>query len=280
MRTAKGETLCGRARGKLKEQGQDLVVGDMVRVMRPENGGPVIEAVYPRKSQIHRPSVANVDQVVALMSVADPPLDLVLLDRIIVSVEAEKLGVILCLNKIDLAGAADLEEMQRVQSVYQDCAYRVVISSALSGQGIDTISGYLDGCTTVLAGPSGAGKSTLINQFIPGIDLHVAPVSKKSRRGRHTTREVELIPWGEAGYLVDTPGFQRLDLEGIAVQELPDCFPDITEHAGRCRFDDCLHQAEPDCAVKEALQEGKIAPWRYRNYLAFLQEIRRKEQRF
>ncbi len=280
MRTANGETFCCRARGKIKERGQDLVVGDRVNVMCPENGDPVIEDVYPRKSQIHRPSVANVDQVVALMSVADPPLDLALLDRIVVSVEAKQLGMILCLNKIDLAAAAAREEIQRVKSTYQDCSYRVVISSALSGQGIDTISRYLDGCITVLAGPSGVGKSTLINQLIPGADLRVDAVSNKSRRGKHTTRAVELIPWGDTGYLVDTPGFQRLDLEDIALQDLPGCFPDITEHAGGCRFDDCLHEAEPHCAAKEALQAGKLAPWRYRNYLSFLQEIKRKEQRY
>ncbi len=278
--TPHGETICCRARGKLKDAGRELIVGDSVSVLRLPHGDPVIEAVYPRKNRLKRPPVANVDQVIALMSVFDPPLDLTLLDRIIVSAEAEELTVIICLNKIDLATPGVMERIEEVQAVFEDCSYRVVPCSALSGQGLEIIQSYLEERVTVLAGPSGTGKSTLINQLIPGANLQVAAVSKKSRRGKHTTREVQLIPWKRAGYIVDTPGFQRLDLEGVSARELHLCFPDLAEHAHSCRFDNCYHEAEPQCAVKEALQAGELASWRYEHYLSFLQEIRRKGKKY
>ncbi len=255
-------------------------MGDRVNVFYPENGDPVIDAVNSRKNKLKRPSVANVDKAVAVMSVCEPPLDLALLDRMIVSAAAEDLDVIICLNKIDLASAEKLDNVQKVNNVYQDCSYKVILSSALSGQGVGDLQRSLKGSVAVLAGPSGAGKSTIINQLVPGVKLRTAPVSKKSKKGRHTTRYVELIPWNQEGYIVDTPGFQRMDMEGIPSRDLQCYFPDIAQYAEDCRFGSCVHEAEPDCSVKAALQDNKIAPWRYEHYLFFLKELKHKEKQY
>ncbi len=260
--------------------GQDLIVGDRVHVFCPENGDPVIDAVYSRKNKLKRPSVANVDKTVAVMSVCEPPMDLALLDRMIVSAAAANLDIVVCLNKIDLASAENLDTIQEVKRAYQNCSYEVILSSALSGQGVDDLRRSLKGSVAVFAGPSGAGKSTIINQLIPGVTLGTAPVSKKSKKGRHTTRYVELISWDESGFIVDTPGFQRMDLEGIPSRKLQYCFPDIAQYSEDCRFKNCVHEAEPDCLVKMALQDEKIASWRYEHYMFFLKELRHKEKQY
>lgn len=276
-----GETLRCRARGKLKDEGQDLVVGDRVEVSHPSQGEPVIEAVCARENYLKRPPVANVDQVITLISVAEPPMDLALLSRMIVCAEAAGLDIVVCLNKIDLADQKTLDTIEEVKSVFQDCCfYTVLQSSILSGQGINQIRQVLDGKTTVLAGPSGAGKSTLINQILPEAQLRVAPVSKKSKKGRHTTRFVELLPWGEGGFVVDTPGFQRLNLDGISTRQLHFFFPDLFPYADECRFEDCCHDAEPNCNVKDAVAAGRIASWRYDQYLHMLNELKQKERQY
>lgn len=250
------------------------MVGDLVEV---NAGKKVIEKVYSRKNRLVRPPVANVDQVVVLMSVLRPPLDLFFLDRILISAHASSLDAIICLNKMDLATPLDEKKVKDVREVFLGCGYRVILSSAVTGYGVDELRYALQGKITVFAGPSGAGKSTLINKLKPELNLLSGPVSDKTERGRHTTRHVELLGLDSATFVADTPGFQRLDLRGISSGELYTFFPEIASK-GSCRFNSCLHNQEPGCAVKEALQKGEIASWRYEHYLEFLKEIQQREK--
>jgi ribosome biogenesis GTPase len=277
VRDACGAVLRCRARRRIKDAGINLLVGDLVEVNASEG---VIEKVYPRKNSIIRPPVANVDQVVILMSVSKPPIDLALTDRILVSVESLVLDVILCLNKIDLINDLQKEMIEEIRETYENCGYRIFYTSAVTGQGLQHLETSLNNKVNVFAGPSGVGKSTLINRLKPGLELKSAPVSSKTERGRHTTRHVELLMIEKATFLVDTPGFQKLDLKGFSSRELSSCFPEIISFAGSCRFTGCLHRAEPDCGVKEAVHRGKIAPWRYNHYLMFLQEIQQAEKKY
>ncbi|NLL21004.1 MAG: ribosome small subunit-dependent GTPase A [Firmicutes bacterium] len=277
VRDACGAVLRCRARRRIKDSGISLLVGDLVEVNASEG---VIEKVYPRKNSIIRPPVANVDQVVILMSVSKPPIDLVLLDRILISVESFMIDVILCLNKMDLINDLQKAMIEEIRDTYENCGYKIFYTSAVTGQGLHQLETFLNNKINVFAGPSGVGKSTLINKLKPGLELKSAPVSSKTERGRHTTRHVELLMIGKATFIADTPGFQKLDLKGFSSRELSSYFPEMLSFAGSCRFTGCIHRAEPDCAVKEAVQRGKIAPWRYNHYLMFLQEILQAEKNF
>ena len=271
-----GEVIPCRARGRFKEKGFDLLVGDLVEIAPEEK---VIENVCPRRNRLLRPPVANIDQVIALISVSKPPLDLVFLDRLLVTVEKAGLETVICLNKIDLLTVPETDRIEEICDVFRDCGYNVVLASALTGLGVSELIFGFRNKVNVFAGPSGTGKSTFINRLKPSLALPSGPVSQKTKRGRHTTRHVELFELDEGTFVVDTPGFQRLNLEGIAKEELSSYFREMASLPEPCCFSSCLHRAEPGCAVKEALQKGKIATWRYNHYLDFLEEIEELERK-
>ena len=270
-------TVCS-ARGKFKGKGIDLMVGDMVKISRIDSREGVIEDVLPRNNKLLRPPVANVDQAVVLASVDEPAMDLFLLDRIIISAEAAGLEITICFNKHDLLNGRTEENLSEAKDIYKNCGYNVIITSALIGEGLEEFKAALQNKISVLAGPSGVGKSTLINKLHPGLQLEVAPVSRKTKKGKHTTRHVELLQVEGNSYVVDTPGFQKLNLNGISSSSLAWLFPEISHIQNFCYFKSCYHNAEPECAVKDAVQTGDLAPWRYKHYLTFLKEIREKEK--
>jgi len=265
-----GDVVLCRPRGRLKKEGVRILVGDRVRLEPAGDGTWVISGVEPRRTELFRPPVANVDRAVVVASVRQPDLDLRLVDRQLVLAAAAGLDAVLCLNKADLAAG---EDIRPVVETYRKLGYPVVVTSARRGDGIEDLRASLGGGISVFAGPSGVGKSTLLNALVPGFRLHTAPVSDRLRRGTHTTRHVELLPVPGAGLVADTPGFTQVELRDIAAGELGRYFPEFLPLAPECRFRGCLHRHEPDCAVKAAVKQGRLDAGRYERYLQFLSEI-------
>ncbi|RPF49306.1 ribosome biogenesis GTPase [Thermodesulfitimonas autotrophica] len=253
-----------------------LLVGDRVKVGAAEAGRCVVEAVLPRRTVLFRPPVANVELAVLVFSIRDPQPNFGLLDRLLVVSQAAGIEALVCFNKLDLARDTPPAEV----AVYRAVGYRVILTSALSGEGVTALRDALADRISVFAGPSGAGKSSLLNAIQPGLRLRTGEISHKTRRGRHTTRVVELLPLTGGGLVADTPGFTQLDLPDIPAAELAAYFPEIAAASAGCRFNDCLHVQEPACAVRRAVEEGTVALFRYRNYLSFLRELKEKERRF
>ncbi|TBR61594.1 ribosome small subunit-dependent GTPase A [Westiellopsis prolifica IICB1] len=256
--------LCTR-RTRLKKIGQQVMVGDRVLVEEPDWAGQrgAIADVLPRKNQLDRPAIANVNQILLVFAVADPPLEPYQLSRFLVKAESTDLDVVLCLNKSDLIST---QQQEQIHQHLIKWGYQPSFISVYKSINIDNLSTHLKGKITVVAGPSGVGKSSLINALIPNINLRVGEISGKLARGRHTTRHVELFDLPSGGLLADTPGFNQPDLD-CSPEELAVYFPEARQRlaVARCRFSDCLHRDEPDCAVR--------GDWeRYQHYLEFLEE--------
>lgn len=232
----------------------------------------VIDEILERKTELFRPSVANVNQAIVVFSVMKPNLNYCLLDHFLVLAENEDLEIVICLNKIDLLNR---EEYEKIVDIYKHTGYKIILSSAMNETGVDDLKNVLHDKTTVFAGPSGVGKSSLLNRIAPDFRLKTGKISRKTSRGKHTTRHVELLKVNLTGWVVDTPGFSALSLEFINdEQKLAYHFPEFLVHIPKCRFVSCVHENEPDCAVKNAVKEGGIHFQRYKNYIRMLEEIR------
>lgn len=264
-------------RKKVKRDELRVVVGDHVR-LEPEPGGDLfgITAVEPRRTVLERrvPEgrgtrivVANLDEVFVVTATTDPSPLPQLLDRLLVLAEANEIEAAVVVNKIDKAPAGPLAER------FIRAGYRVLRTSALTGEGIPEFSAALRGHTAVVTGPSGAGKSSLLNMVEPGLGLRTGEISEKVRRGRNTTVGALMIPLEKGGFLVDTPGFSEVGLWGIAPQELASCFPEMRPFLGECRFQNCRHRTEPGCAIRAAVERGEIAPDRLESYHVLLEEL-------
>ena len=267
-----------KAKGIFRKEGRKPLVGDQVKIEildHKEMEGNLV-AILPRKNELFRPAVANVDQAMVLFALESPKPSQALLDRFLVMMEKQGIPVFICFNKEDLAGK---EEAEKWKKLYQNCGYDVVLASAGEGRGMEEILERLRGRTTVVAGPSGVGKSTVANQMQSGVSMETGEISRKLKRGRHTTRHSQLIPVEENTYLCDTPGFTSLYTAEMEKEELRHWFPEFRPYEGRCRFQGCVHIHEPGCAVKEALASGKIDKSRYDSYIMFYEELREKEKR-
>jgi ribosome biogenesis GTPase len=264
-------------RKKVKREEFRVVVGDQVR-LEPEPGGELfgITAVEPRRSVLERrvPEgrgtrivVANLDEVFVVTATTDPAPLPQLLDRLLVLAEANDIEAAVVINKIDKAPAGQLAER------FSRAGYRVLETSALTGEGIPEFSAALRDHTAVVTGPSGAGKSSLLNMVEPGLGLRTGEISAKVRRGRNTTVGALMIPLAHGGFLVDTPGFSEVGLWGIDPQELASCFPEMRPFLGECRFQNCRHRTEPGCAIRAAVDRGDIAPDRLESYHVLLKEL-------
>jgi ribosome biogenesis GTPase / thiamine phosphate phosphatase len=261
-------------RGLLKDLSTDLrhvvVAGDVVWI-RPESGGEgLIERIEPRQHILSRTSkgrqqilVANVDQLVIVASAAEPNLKPNLIDRFLVEAERMRIEPILCINKIDLVDPADL---MPIVGVYGQMGYRVLLASATTGQGIDSLRRLLADKESVVAGQSGVGKSSLLNAIEPELALRVREVSRENEKGKHTTTVARLIPLAIGGFVVDTPGIRQFRLWDIVPEEVASYYRDIRPYVSLCRYPDCTHMHEANCAVKDAVADGRLDARRYESY--------------
>jgi ribosome biogenesis GTPase len=253
------------------DQRHVVVAGDVVW-FRPEGECEgIIERVEPRRGVLSRASrgrqhvlVSNVDQVIIVTSAAEPRLKPNLIDRFLVSAEKAGIRPVICINKIDLVNPADLLPLV---GVYSQLGYEVLLASATAGFGVDRLRHRLAGKESVIAGQSGVGKSSLLNAVEPELDLRVQEVSVETEKGRHTTTTAELIPLSIGGYVVDTPGIRQFQLWDVISEEVAGFFRDLRPYVSRCRFPDCTHTHEDDCAVKDAVADGWIDTRRYESYV-------------
>ena len=251
------------------------MVGDDVTI-KMEHGKGVIEEIHKRKSELIRPMVANVSLAFVVFAVKNPDINFDLLNKFMVLCEYNNIEAVVCLNKIDLVSE---EEREEIKKRINDIGYEVLFINAKEGVGIERLEQKIKGNTTVFCGPSGAGKSTLINRLSQREHMETGDVSKKLGRGKHTTRHSELIDIGE-GYIVDTPGFSTLEIKDLMEKDsLKYCFPEFSEYNDKCKYRGCLHYKEPKCALKDALEEGKINKYRYEFYIKTLEEIMEGEKR-
>ncbi len=262
-----------RARGVFREKKVTPLIGDKVLIrINPEDNTGYIEEIKDRKSQLLRPPVANVEQAVVTMSIKKPRINYWLLDRFLFFIEYEGLDVVICINKIDLAKES---ELLKIKEIYEKIGYKIIFTSVVDKLGIDELEKVLKNKVTVFAGPSGVGKSSLLNAIQPNFGLEIGEISNKTKRGKHTTRHVELLEFKKGGYVLDTPGFSALDLSFIKKEEeIREYFKEMRDINYLCQFRSCLHDKEPKCEVKKRVELGIISKTRYENYLKFLNEIK------
>ncbi|MDZ4819039.1 MAG: ribosome small subunit-dependent GTPase A [Planctomycetota bacterium] len=258
------------------DQRHVVAAGDWVyfRPSSPTEG--IIERIEPRYGILSRTSrgrqhimVANVDQMIVVASAAEPYLKPHLIDRFIVTAEQNQLRPIICINKIDLVDVADL---QPLIGAYSRMGYRVIPISAQTGQGIDLLASELRNQATVVVGQSGVGKSSLLNRIEPGLELRVGKVSQESQKGKHTTTTARLIRLERGGWVVDTPGIRQFQLWDIIPEEVAGNFRDLRPYVSRCKYPNCIHIHETDCAVKDAVADGYLDSRRYESYCQMHEE--------
>ena len=268
-----GELYECKAKGIFRKEGRKPLVGDDVLMDvldEKEKEGNVV-SLLPRRNELVRPAVANVDQAVLIFAMHEPEPNFLLLDRYLSMMAFQKVPAVLCFSKCDLAKE---QEIMEVQERYRQAGFKVTVCSAACGEGLGEFRSLLEGRTSVIAGPSGVGKSTLTNSMQSGVLMETGAISRKLGRGKHTTRHSQVIPVGKNTFLVDTPGFTSLFLPQMKEQDLEQTFPEFAPYREECRFAGCRHDKEPDCEVKKALSLGKINPERYANYLELLGEVR------
>ena len=269
-----------RARGIFRKNKITPLVGDRVSisVVDEENKKGVVEEIEERDTELVRPPIANVDKALIVFAIKNPSPNLSLLDRFIVLAEKENLEIVIVFTKVDLD--ADGELLEELKSIYEVSGYKVIPVSNKLKLNIDKIKEELKENTVVFAGPSGVGKSSLLNEVDKNFELKTGEVSDKIKRGKHTTRHAELLKLECGGMVADTPGFSSLTLDDIDESELKEYFIEFDKHDD-CRFGSrCIHENEPSCAVKEAVENGDISKKRYESYIQLLNEIRSGKRRY
>ena len=266
-----------KAKGIFRKDNFKPLVGDNVEitVLNEEEKEGSVTSILPRRNSLIRPAVANVDQAFLIFAMENPKPNFLLLDRFLIMMKQQEIPAVIFFNKKDVG---EKEEMEKLYEIYTGCGYRVVLSSTYEGEGMDEIHEILKGKTTVVAGPSGVGKSSITNCMQGEVQMETGEISKKLKRGKHTTRHSQVIPVEKNTFLVDTPGFSSLYLTDMKEEELRDYFPEFVMYEPQCRFQGCMHIHEPGCAVKKALSEGKISQQRYDNYLALYEELKEKRR--
>lgn len=270
--TGDGSTYECKAKGIFRKDGVKPMVGDLVdlEVLSEDEKLGNITDLHDRINELIRPAVANVDQALIVFALTHPEPNYLLLDKLLLQFALQEVPVILCFNKEDLVKE---EEVRRVMDIYRDCGCRVFFTCATSRQGTDELKGELKGKLSCVAGPSGVGKSSLVNCLKGQAAMETGDISRKSERGRHTTRHSEIIPIDEDTFIMDTPGFSSFDVYGVTCDDIKDHYNEFGPYT-ECRFKPCSHTHEPDCLVKAAVEEGKISEERYRNYTMIYREMK------
>lgn len=268
-----------RGRGLFRNKKITPLVGDFVDFdKRDEMEGYIIN-IKPRVNELIRPPIANVDRAFIISSAVEPSFSSLLLDRFLVLIESQDIEPIILISKIDMLPKSEKVNIDDFVLAYQAVGYKVELVSSkdpFATQGIET---YFNDGVSVIAGQSGVGKSSLLNALKPELQIKTDDISKSLGRGKHTTRHVELVQLFD-GLVADTPGFSALEFNEIELEDLGDLFPEIREQKGNCKFRGCMHSKEPKCAVKEAVEDGKISQFRYDHYLNFYEEIRSRKPRY
>lgn len=260
-----------RARGIFRKDGVSPLPGDRVLFSSAEDGTGEIEEILPRRNFLFRPPVANVDRLVVVASVCDPEPNTLLIDKMIAYAERRGIEPTLVISKVDLLRADRLTEAYGTSGIPLFCV------SSPSGEGVDGVRELLRGKTTVFAGNTGVGKSSLLNGMFGELHQQTGEISRKLGRGRHTTRQVELLKLASGGYAVDTPGFSSIGGqkgEWIPPEELAGCFREFGPYLGRCRFTTCSHTCEKGCAVLQAVEDGAVSKSRHESYVAMYREMK------
>ena len=272
------EIIKCNARGKFKEQGLTLAVGDYVEyeVIDEEKNEGVIDSIKDRKNYIKRPKMANLTQIIFVVSMSKPKPDLLMLDKQLAFAELNNIKPVICLNKIDLV---DEEAVNKIEKIYSEIGYKIFKTNANEKVGVDDLKDILDGNITAFSGNSGVGKSTLINDIFDGEITKSGLISEKNQRGKNTTTSTYLYKINENTYLADTPGFSTFDISEIASENLYKYFIEFIKPSENCEFVGCTHVKEENCGIKEAVQDGKISNERYDRFCKIYLDLKEKENR-
>ena len=265
-----GMSFICKARGLFRKQNQTPIVGDNVSFSLNADGETgYLLSIEARKNELIRPMVANIDKLFIVVSASKPAVDLLLVDKLLLCCEKLRIEPVLIINKCDDADAASIDGIRKEYSL---TGYRIYTVSAVTGDGIEALRSELEGSVVCFAGQSAVGKSSLLNALIPGMKLEVGELSRKTERGRHTTRHAELIPIGNGGAVLDTPGFSLLENIECEPEEIKNLYPELRRHVFECRFSGCLHVSEPGCAVKEVIIGRDFDSERYNRYVRLVKE--------
>lgn len=266
-----------KAKGVFRNQKIKPLVGDNVEIISLDEDKLIgnVERILPRTNELIRPAVSNIDMALVIFAADKPAPNLNLLDRFLCMMEYQNVPVTICFNKCDLVSE---EERNRLLKLYEAAGYQVLFTCAKTGEGIKQLKDSLYGKTTTVAGPSGVGKSSIINELQSERTMETGQISTKIERGKHTTRHSEIIPICERTYIMDTPGFSSMAVPDIEKEELWTCFPEFVKYEPYCRFQGCMHIHEPECGIKQALEQGKISRTRYDNYRLLYEEMKNKKK--
>ena len=266
-----------KAKGLFRKEGVKPLVGDNVRISVTHEGDMEanIEEIFPRTNELYRPAVANIDQAVIVMALADPAPNLGVLDRFLIQMERSRIPVRICFNKADLA---DEKQSEALKMTYEGAGYETFVTSLILGTGLEKLKDCFRHKTTALAGPSGVGKSSILNHMFRTDIMETGEISAKLKRGKNTTRHSQLVACGDGVYICDTPGFTSFEAEKIEKEELRGLFPEFRPFEGKCRFNGCMHVSEPDCAVKQAVESGAVSAARYDSYTKLFSELLANEK--